>query len=217
MNLHEFMHTPAATCSRETTATQVAQLMETSDVGSVVVLDAAGQLAGIVTDRDLAIRAVGHRREPDTPIQELMTPNVVFLRDDTNVFAAATEMATAQCRRMPVIGRDGHVKGCHLARRPVDHPRPPTRQAGRSGRRRDANHQARLTINSHRGPPIGIAAERDVVVALIEPSVVRNCQARRPNGHRSRCEDLWPLLHQPAGRTIMWSARRRGSFHGLRN
>lgn len=111
MNLHQVMHTPAITCSLQTTSTDVAHLMDTHDVGSVVVLDANAQLAGIVTDRDLALRAVGRRREPDTPVQEIMTPNVVFLREDTNVFAAATEMVTAHCRRMPVIGTNGRVEG----------------------------------------------------------------------------------------------------------
>jgi signal-transduction protein with cAMP-binding, CBS, and nucleotidyltransferase domain len=111
MNLHEFMHTPAVTCAEETTAAEVAHLMEANDVGSVVIVDTNAKLAGIVTDRDLAIRAVGHRREPDTPIHEIMTSNVMFLREDTNVFAAATEMATAQCRRMPVVGTDGGIKG----------------------------------------------------------------------------------------------------------
>jgi signal-transduction protein with cAMP-binding, CBS, and nucleotidyltransferase domain len=111
MNLHEFMHTPAITCSVETTLTEVAHLMDLHDVGSVVVLDAHSQLAGIVTDRDLAIRAVGQRREPGAPVREIMTGNVTFLREDTNVFAAATEMVSAHCRRMPVIGMDGTVKG----------------------------------------------------------------------------------------------------------
>jgi signal-transduction protein with cAMP-binding, CBS, and nucleotidyltransferase domain len=111
MNLHEFMHTPAVTCTQEATAADVARLMETNEVGSVVILDANAELAGIVTDRDLAIKVVGHRREPDTPIEELMTSNVVFLREDANVFAAATEMATAQCRRMPVLDSEGRVVG----------------------------------------------------------------------------------------------------------
>jgi signal-transduction protein with cAMP-binding, CBS, and nucleotidyltransferase domain len=111
MNLHEFMHTPAVTCTLATTIADAANLMETHEVGSVVVLDAQGALAGIATDRDLAIRGLGRRREPDTPIEEVMTPNVVFLREDTNVFAAATEMATAHCRRMPVIDMSGRVTG----------------------------------------------------------------------------------------------------------
>ena len=111
MDLREFLHTPAVSCSLETPLSEVAHRMEADDVGSVIVLDADEQLAGIVTDRDLAIRAVRQRRDPDTPVKEIMTPNVVFLRDDTNVFAAATEMATAHCRRMPVVGTDGHVQG----------------------------------------------------------------------------------------------------------
>jgi CBS domain-containing protein len=89
----------------------VAHLMESNDVGSVVVTDEAGHLLGIVTDRDLAIRALGRRREPDTPVDEVMTPNVSFLRADANLFAAATEMTTAGCRRMPVVDEDGRITG----------------------------------------------------------------------------------------------------------
>jgi len=111
MNLHEFMHTPAVTCSRRATLAEVAGLMERHDVGSVVIVDDDKAPAGIVTDRDLALRGLGRRREPDTPVAEIMTAKVVFLREDTDVFAAATEMATAGCRRLPVLDMDGRVAG----------------------------------------------------------------------------------------------------------
>jgi signal-transduction protein with cAMP-binding, CBS, and nucleotidyltransferase domain len=111
MNLHEFMHTPAITCTPATTISEVGRLMEEREVGSVVVVGTDGALLGIVTDRDLAVRAVAHRREPDTPVSELMTENVVFVRSDANVFAAATEMATAGCRRMPVLDDNGTIAG----------------------------------------------------------------------------------------------------------
>jgi CBS domain-containing protein len=111
MNLAGFIHTPAITCTPSTPLADAARLMADNDVGSVVVLDQQGELAGIVTDRDLATRGLAHRREPDTPIAEIMTPTVVFLREDANVFAAATEMATAGCRRMPVLDTEGQLKG----------------------------------------------------------------------------------------------------------
>lgn len=111
MHLYEFLQTPGITCSPDTTLATVAGLMERHEVGSVVVVDEDGQLAGIVTDRDVAIRGMGRRREPDTPVYEIMTRNVVFLREDADLFAAATEMATAGCRRMPVLDMDGNMKG----------------------------------------------------------------------------------------------------------
>jgi len=111
MNLHEFMHTPAITCTRHATLSEVAQLMERNDVGSIVVVGDDDAPIGMVTDRDVALRGVARRREPDTPIEEIMTKKVVFLRADTNVFAAATEMATAGCRRLPVVDTEGRVVG----------------------------------------------------------------------------------------------------------
>lgn len=110
MNLHEFIHTPAVTCTPDTTLAEAAALMEANDVGSLVVVD-HGKPVGIVTDRDLTIRGMARRREPDTPIEEIMTPRVVFLREDASVFAAATEMATAACRRMPVLDMNGKIIG----------------------------------------------------------------------------------------------------------
>jgi CBS domain-containing protein len=111
MNLQEFTQTPAITCSPETSLAEVASLMERRDVGSIVVLDERGALAGIVTDRDLAVRGLAHGRVGDTRVAEIMTPNVIFLREDADVFAAATEMATAGCRRMPVLDLHGHLTG----------------------------------------------------------------------------------------------------------
>lgn len=111
MKLLEFVHTPAITCSPDTTLATVAALMDKDGVGSVVVVDEDGRLVGIVTDRDLAIRGMGRRREPDTPVHEIMTRNVVFIREDADLFAAATEMATAGCRRMPVLDMQGNMAG----------------------------------------------------------------------------------------------------------
>jgi signal-transduction protein with cAMP-binding, CBS, and nucleotidyltransferase domain len=111
MNLHDFIQMPAVICSPKETLVGVARLMEANDVGSVVVIDSGAHIVGIVTDRDLAIRALAHRRTPDTRVDKIMTPNVTFLREDADVFTAATQMATSGCRRMPVVDAEGHTKG----------------------------------------------------------------------------------------------------------
>jgi signal-transduction protein with cAMP-binding, CBS, and nucleotidyltransferase domain len=111
MDLHPFVRTPAVTCMRETPIGKVARLMEAHGVGSVVVMDQDEQLAGIVTDRDLVTRARAEQRGLDTPVSKVMSEDVVFLRDDATLFAAATEIATAGCRRMPVLDKTGMVMG----------------------------------------------------------------------------------------------------------
>jgi signal-transduction protein with cAMP-binding, CBS, and nucleotidyltransferase domain len=109
MDLQRFGHAPPIACGTATPIWDVAVLMDTHNVGSVVVLDDDGQLAGIVTDRDLVIRAMAHGRDPNTAVSKVMTSDVLSLRADTPLFAAATEMATAGCRRMPVVDEQSRV------------------------------------------------------------------------------------------------------------
>jgi signal-transduction protein with cAMP-binding, CBS, and nucleotidyltransferase domain len=111
MDLRHFVHSPAVTCRADTTLADVAKLMETNDVGSVVVVGEVDVPVGIVTDRDLAIRGMARLREPGTPVEEVMTRRVIIVREDADVFAAATEMATSGCRRLPVIDSEGRLVG----------------------------------------------------------------------------------------------------------
>jgi len=66
MRVSELMHTPAVTCRPGATMAEVARLMRDRNVGSVVVVDDVGYLAGIVTDRDVAVRGVGEGRSGGT-------------------------------------------------------------------------------------------------------------------------------------------------------
>ena len=111
MDLQRFGHAPPIVCGIATPISDVAVLMDTHNVGSVVVLDDDGRLAGIVTDRDLVVRAMADGRDPNTAVSKVMTSDVLSLRADTPLFAAATEMATAGCRRMPVVDEQARVTG----------------------------------------------------------------------------------------------------------
>lgn len=111
MDLHEFIHSPAVTCAPETAVREVARLMSAQDVGSVIVIDADGAVMGIVTDRDLVIRWLATDRGFETPVGEIMTKGVVSLREDGDIFDAAQQMAMSGCRRLPVVGIDGILKG----------------------------------------------------------------------------------------------------------
>lgn len=61
------MHTPAVTCAPTVTVGDTARLMATRNVGCVVVIDAVGEVAGIVTDRDITVRDVAQGRSGDIP------------------------------------------------------------------------------------------------------------------------------------------------------
>ncbi len=111
MNLHDFVHAPAVTCPAEASLVEVAQTMDRFNVGSVVLVDAGGTVVGIVTDRDLAVRAVARNRGLQAPVRDIMSTNVIMLQDDADLFDAAREMAESGCRRLPVIDAEGTLRG----------------------------------------------------------------------------------------------------------
>ena len=84
---------------------EAAQFMLRDDAGSMPVCD-GDRLVGMITDRDIAVRAVAEGRGPDTLVGEAMTDHIDYCFDDDDIEAVAMKMSDAQIRRMPVIGRE---------------------------------------------------------------------------------------------------------------
>lgn len=82
---------------------EAAQIMELEDVGSLPVVDDDGRLLGIVTDRDIAVRAVSRGRGPATPVGEVASNEVVTVSPDDDLDAALDQMARHRVRRLPVV------------------------------------------------------------------------------------------------------------------
>ncbi|GAA5072659.1 CBS domain-containing protein [Lysobacter panacisoli] len=89
---------------------EAAETMQRMDVGSLPVGD-GDRLVGMVTDRDLAIRAIARGLGADTPVREVMTDQVRYCFDDEDVEHVARNMADLQVRRLPVINRDKRLVG----------------------------------------------------------------------------------------------------------
>jgi CBS domain-containing protein len=90
----------------------VAQRMREANVGTVVVQDERGRPAGILTDRDLALRVIAEDKDPRmTPVLEVMTSVPKSVTEDTAIDAALAMMRAEKCRRLPVVGRDGRLVG----------------------------------------------------------------------------------------------------------
>ena len=87
-----------------------AQLMAECDAGSLPVTD-NDRLIGMLTDRDIAVRAVARHQSPDTPVREVMSQEVLYCYDDEDVERVAQNMADQQIRRLPVVNRDKHLVG----------------------------------------------------------------------------------------------------------
>jgi CBS domain-containing protein len=105
------MHTPTVTCAPITTVREVGQLMARRRVGSVVVIDEVGEVAGIVTDRDIVLRGVAQGRSGDVPVETLMTRNVATVDPRADVGDAAATMMKRGVRRLPVVDESGHAHG----------------------------------------------------------------------------------------------------------
>lgn len=82
-----------------------AQFMLREDAGSMPVCD-GDRLVGMITDRDIAVRAIADGRDADTPVREAMTDQILFCFEDDEVEDVALKMSDQQVRRMPVVSRD---------------------------------------------------------------------------------------------------------------
>jgi len=87
------------------TIQQAASFMLRADAGSIPVCDGE-RLVGMITDRDIAVRAVAEGMGPDTPVRETMSDEVLYCFEDDDVEDVAAKMSERQVRRMPVVSRD---------------------------------------------------------------------------------------------------------------
>ncbi|HLL99840.1 MAG TPA: CBS domain-containing protein [Pyrinomonadaceae bacterium] len=107
----EIMTRNVTTASRRMSMQAVAALMRDGDMGSLPVLE-NGKLVGIVTDRDIVVRAVAEGRDAaTTAIGEVMTTEVFAVRAEDFVFEAIRLMGDKQVRRVPVINETGELVG----------------------------------------------------------------------------------------------------------
>jgi CBS domain-containing protein len=89
----------------------VAKTMGEIDAGAMPVGE-NDRLVGMITDRDIAIRAVAEGKGPDTPVREVMsTDKVLYCYDDEELEQVAKNMASQQVRRLPVVNREKRLVG----------------------------------------------------------------------------------------------------------
>jgi CBS domain-containing protein len=95
----------------ETTLRQAAQKMRDLDVGSLPVCD-NDRLVGMVTDRDIAIRAVADGRDPnEVRAADVMSEGVEYCYQDDDLGHAAQIMREKQIRRLVVLNHDKRLIG----------------------------------------------------------------------------------------------------------
>ncbi|QRM34069.1 CBS domain-containing protein [Microvirga sp. VF16] len=92
------------------TIRDAAKLMAEMDAGIMPIRE-GDRLVGLITDRDIAVRAVAEGKGPDTPVREVMTQDAKYCYEDDDTNDVARNMADIQVRRLPVLTRDKRLVG----------------------------------------------------------------------------------------------------------
>ena len=113
MKVKEIMTRNPAVCTPETSLEEVARTMVGRDCGATpVVRSAGGSLTGIITDRDMVVRAVAGGKNPLTlTAASCMTSPAISIGEDANVEDCTDLMESKQIRRVPVVDASGALVG----------------------------------------------------------------------------------------------------------
>jgi len=111
MQIKDVMTRDVEVIHPDATLQEAARKMQALDVGPLPVCDGE-RVVGMLTDRDITVRATAEGRDPTTTkVREAMTPEVVYLLEDQDTEEAARLMQERQLRRLLVMGPDRHVVG----------------------------------------------------------------------------------------------------------
>src|SRR5690349_22359108 len=111
MRVSEAMTRDVRVATPGQTIRDVAKIMGELDCG-VMPVGENDRLIGMITDRDIAVRAVAQGKGPDTPVRDVMsTEKVMYCYDDDELDNVAKNMGDVQVRRLPVVNREKRLVG----------------------------------------------------------------------------------------------------------
>ena len=112
MRVEQLMTPSPATCGQTDNVAQAAERMWDANCGIIPVVDDAGQVISVVTDRDICIAAATRGRAPgEIRVDEMDTRPVVACRLDDEVKTALQAMRDHRVRRLPVVSDEGILHG----------------------------------------------------------------------------------------------------------
>ncbi|MET0625700.1 MAG: CBS domain-containing protein [Pyrinomonadaceae bacterium] len=132
LRCRDIMTRDVTVAARETTLEEVARMMREEDTGVIPIVEqgetnsdsvtevqrvpartsANGRLVGLITDRDIVVRAIAEGRDPRTTrAEEVMTKELHTVRPNDRVIEAIRRMGDKQVRRLPVVDREGNLRG----------------------------------------------------------------------------------------------------------
>jgi CBS domain-containing protein len=110
MNIGDVMTRDVRLASPQQSIHEAARMMAESDMG-VLPVGENDRLVGMITDRDIAIRAVAAGKGPDTVVRDVMTEDMKYCFEDDEIGDVAANMAALQVRRLPVLSRQKRLVG----------------------------------------------------------------------------------------------------------
>ncbi len=112
MKVKECMCNDVCCVKPNTNLSQVAKLMSEKHVGCIPVCDENNSICGIVTDRDILLRAIACEKDTkNCPVSDVMTTNVCTCTEDDEITNAESKMSQNQIRRLPVCDKNNKVVG----------------------------------------------------------------------------------------------------------
>ena len=114
MEVREIMTADPAVCEMSQSVKDAAEMMEECDCGAIPVVESheSGRLVGIITDRDIAIRAVSKGLDPlKTRVGDCMTADITFVHPSSTLEEVQQIMENLQVRRVPIVNDDQIVCG----------------------------------------------------------------------------------------------------------
>ena len=108
--ISEVMTPDVRLANPDQTIRDAASVMADADVGSLPVGE-NDRLIGMITDRDIVLRAVAQGRDTKTLVRDVMTDKIQYCFDDDDVDHVAKNMADLGVRRLPVLNRDKRLVG----------------------------------------------------------------------------------------------------------
>lgn len=109
--VREVMTTGVRLVTPDDTIQEAAATMAKANLGALPVGE-NDRLVGVITDRDIAVRAVAKGERPDQcTVREVMSPGIKYVFDDETAEAVAKNMSRLQIRRLPVLNREKRLVG----------------------------------------------------------------------------------------------------------
>jgi CBS domain-containing protein len=110
MQVKDAMTTDVELASPNHTIRQAALLMGKTDCGALPVAD-KDSLVGMITDRDIAVRAIAAGKGPKTKVADIMSAEVLYCYEDQTLEEVAENLGDVKVRRLPVMNREKRLVG----------------------------------------------------------------------------------------------------------